>query len=160
MNGPKDFRGRRLGILITDGVAADLLASLRRAMEEEGATVKLIAPQVGGALASDGSQITADEKIDGAPSVLFDGVAVLTSDAACKLLIEESTARDFIADAFAHLKVIGYVPAALPLLRKAGVEGSQDAGIIELNTSQSLAQFVQSCRQLRIWQRGRKVNQV
>jgi catalase len=159
-NGPKDFRGRRLGILITDGVAADLLASLRRTMEEEGVTVKLIAPQVGGALASDGSRITADEKIDGAPSVLFDGVAVLTSDEACQLLIEESTARDFIADAFAHLKVIGYVPAALPLLRKAGVEGSHDAGIIELNTSQSLTQFVQSCRQLRIWQRGRKVKQV
>ena len=35
-------------------------------------------------------------------------------------LLQESTARDFVADAFAHCKFIGYVEAALPLFEKAG----------------------------------------
>jgi catalase len=32
-------------------------------------------------------------------------------------LLPESTARDFVADAFAHCKFIGYVDAATPLYR-------------------------------------------
>ena len=53
------------------------------------------------------------------PSVLYDAVAC------CRLqtrrdLMQEPTARDFVADAFAHCKFIGYVEAALPLFAKAG----------------------------------------
>ena len=36
-------------------------------------------------------------------------------------LLKESTARDFVADAFAHCKFIGYVEAAVPLFEKAGI---------------------------------------
>jgi catalase len=158
-NGPKNLSGRRLGILVTNGADADLLTALRRVMNEEGAMVKLIAPQVGGVQASDGSRVAADEKLDGAPSVLFDAIAILASNEGCKLLLEEATARDFIADAFAHMKIIGYVPSALALLHKAGLEGSGDSGVIELTTPR-LSQFVQSCRQLRIWERFPKVKQI
>ena len=66
--------------------------------------VKLVAPMVGGVKASDGTWIAADEKIDGGPSVVFDAVAVLLSDAGAQLLTDEATARDFVADAFSHCK--------------------------------------------------------
>ena len=94
---------------------------MQAAFKQEGALVKLVAPMVGGVEASDGSWIDADEKIDGGPSVVFDAVAVLLSDAGAALLAEEATARDFVADAFAHCKFIAHTAAAMPLLQKAGV---------------------------------------
>ena len=85
--------------------------------------LKLVAPMVGGIEASDGSFIEADEKIDGGPSVLFDAVVLLPSADGAAMLAREATARDFVADAFAHLKFIGYGAAAEPLLKKAGARG-------------------------------------
>src|SRR3546814_8157225 len=73
--------------------------------------LKFVAPRIGGVEASDGSFIEGDEKIDGGPSVVFDAVAILLSDEGAKLLSKESTARDFAADAFAHLKFIAHSPA-------------------------------------------------
>jgi catalase len=59
--------------------------------------------------------------IDGAPSVLYDAIALLPSETAIDNLVQESTVRDFIADAYAHCKFIGFVDAARPLLAKAGI---------------------------------------
>ncbi|MGQ3206068.1 MAG: catalase-related domain-containing protein, partial [Sphingopyxis sp.] len=112
--GPKRFEGRKLGVLVTDGVDAKLLKGLKTAIEKEKALVELIAPKVGGVTASDGSWIEAQHMIDGGPSVLFDAVAVLASPAAIEDLVKEATARDFVADAFQHCKFIGYDESAFP----------------------------------------------
>ncbi|MGN6606588.1 MAG: catalase, partial [Jatrophihabitans sp.] len=48
LNGPKSFAGRKVGALVTDGVDADVLAALRKALKAEGAMLKLVAPEVGG----------------------------------------------------------------------------------------------------------------
>ena len=152
------FEGRKLGALVSDGVDAALLNGLRAALEKEGAVLKVVAPMIGGVEASDGSWIEADEKIDGGPSVVFDAVAVLLSDAGAKLLAEEATARDFVADAFAHCKFIAHNGAAAPLLAKAGV--AADGGVVELKAARDAAAFVQTCRQLRFWEREAKVKRV
>jgi catalase len=157
---PGTFKGRKLGVLVSDGVDATLLGAIQAAFREEGAIVKLVAPMVGGVKASDGSWITADEKIDGGPSVVFDAVAVLLSDTGAQLLRDEATARDFVADAFAHCKFIAHTAAATPLLEKAGVAAARDSGVVELSEPGEAAIFVQTCRQLRFWEREAKVKQV
>ena len=159
-NGPKDFKGRKVGALITDGVDAGLVKALRQALKKEGAVLRLVAPMVGGVEASDGSWIEAQEKIDGGPSILFDAVVLLVSEDGVKLLTNEATARDFIADAYAHLKFIGFVDAAKPLLQKAGVEMTGDEGLIPLGRAGDMAGFVETCRKLRYWKRGPRVKQV
>jgi catalase len=78
-NGPKDFKGRKVGALVTDGVDARLLTALREAVEAEGAMLELVAPMVGGVTATDGTLIPVQQKINGGPSVLYDAVAVLPS---------------------------------------------------------------------------------
>ncbi len=70
--------------------------------------VELVAPTVGGFEASSGDWIEADHMIDGGPSVLFDAVALVLSDEAADRLTREAAARDFVADAFAHCKFIGF----------------------------------------------------
>ena len=161
LNGPESFKGRKVGALVTDGVDSKLLEALQTALAAEGAQLKIIAPMVGGVEAADGTWIEADEKIDGAPSVVFDAVALLVSEQGAEILVNESTARDFIADAFAHLKFIAYVDAALPMMARAGIdERDVDGGCIELSTGNRARTFVEACRKLRFWERSAAVKQV
>ena len=122
--------------------------------------LKFVAPMVGGVEASDGTWIEADEKIDGGPSVLFDAVVLLPSAAGAELLAKEPTARDFVADAFAHLKFIGYTAAAEPLLKKAAVFDDRDDGVIPLRSADDAAPFVATCRKLRVWARESRISQI
>jgi hypothetical protein len=55
--------------------------------------LKLVAPEVGGVEASDGTWYEADEKLDGGPSVLFDAVAILPSENGAALLATKPAAR-------------------------------------------------------------------
>ncbi|NTE63553.1 catalase HPII, partial [Agrobacterium fabrum] len=147
------FEGRKLGILITDGVDAKLLKGLTQAVTAEKAVFEFIAPKVGGVTASNGTLIEAHHMIDGGPSVLFDAVALLTSVAAIDELAKEATARDFVADAFQHCKFIGYDQSALPLLEKAGIADAMDEGVLPLPGEEGLAAFVSELGKLRVWAR-------
>jgi catalase len=151
--GPKRFEGRKLGILVTDGVDAKLLKSLTAAITKEKAVFEIIAPKVGGVTASDGSWVEAHHMIDGGPSVLFDAVALLTSDQAIDDLVKEATARDFVADAFQHCKFIGYDQSALPLLDKAGISAALDEGTIALSSAKDAVEFTEELGKLRVWGR-------
>jgi catalase len=159
-NGPESFMGRKVGVLVTDGADAAMLGGLRSALEAEGAIMEIIAPMVGGVEASDGSWIEAKHKIDGGPSVLYDAVALLPSKEGAELLATQAAARDFVADAFAHMKFIGHAPAAKPLFKKAGVAESMDGGFIALKNGGDAAKFVAACRKLRFWDRERLVKEV
>jgi catalase len=153
LRGPASFKGRKVGALVTDGVDSAILYALKTALEEEGALLEIVAPHVGGVEASDGSWVEAAQQLRGGPSVLYDAVALLPSADGVESLIQEPTARDFVADAFAHCKFIGYVQAALPLFGKADVPDSRDDGCIALEAPEACAQFIATCRQLRFWAR-------
>jgi catalase len=157
-NPANTFKGRKLGILVTDGVDGTLLKALQDAAEAEGAVVKLIAPQVGGVKPAKGGLIEANEKLDGGPSVVFDAVAILASKEGSTLLADEATARDFIADAFAHVKFIAYAASAKPLLDKAGV--APDDGCVEIASAKDATAFLKRCRDLRFWAREAKVKRI
>jgi catalase len=157
LNPPKSFAGRKVGALVTDGVDRSLLEALKKELEAEGALLEIVAPAVAGVKSSDGALIEADEKIGGGPSVLYDAVVILPSEEGASLLLKNAAARDFISDAFGHLKYIGWVKAAQPLLEKAGIADDLDDGCIELTSAKSVAQFVASCRKLRVWQREQVV---
>ena len=152
-NGPGSFAGRKVGVLVSPGADAELLKKLQMAIEKEGATMEIVAPNVGGIEASDGSMIAAKHMIDGGPSVLFDAVALVLSEEGAERLTGEAAARDFVADAFSHCKVIGFTSGAIPLLVKAGVDPNADEGLIGLGDAKAIAGFVKSCRKLRLWSR-------
>jgi catalase len=152
-NGPESFAGRKIGVLVADGSDAALIAGLQAAAEQEGATVELVAPAVGGVETSDGKCLEADQQIDGGPSVLYDAVVLLVSAAGASELAREPAARDFVTDAYAHYKFIGYTGGAAPLLEATGVSELRDGGFIELSGNGSAVSFISACRQLRFWER-------
>jgi catalase len=152
-NGPESFAGRKVGVLVSPGADAALLKRLQSAIEKEGAVMEVVAPKVGGVEAADGSWIEAKHMIDGGPSVLFDAVGLILSEEGAERLAGEAAARDFVADAFAHCKFIGFSDGALPLLERAGVDPKVDEGLIGLDSPKSVAKFIESCRKLRLWSR-------
>ena len=157
--GPESFAGRKVGILATDGMDAGVFSALTDALTEEGALYEVVAPVVGGVTDSEGNHIAAKQKVDGGPSVLYDAVVILPSEDGARLLSQEATARDFVTDAFAHMKFIGYVGQAMPLLEKAGIAADLDAGCMAFDNGTTPASFIAACRQLRFWPREEAVDQ-
>jgi len=125
------LKGRAVGILIADGSDGAVIEKIRKAVTDAGATVKIIAPKIGGVKLATGSMLAADGQLAGTPSVLFDAVAVILSDEGAKALSKESAAIDFVRDAFGHLKAIAVDKGGQALLRTANI--AQDAGVVDAN---------------------------
>jgi catalase len=151
-NGPESFAGRKLGLFLSDGADADLVKAIEDAFQAEGAVVAVVAPHIQGAKLSDGSMRAADEKIDGGPSVLFDAVAVVLSDDKADEVSMMKPAKDFVSDAFAHCKFIGWNAAAKPLFEAAGLGDKEDDGTLKLDSG-NVDAFLKASRDLRFWPR-------
>ena len=152
---PDSFAGRKVGVLVTNGADAETLAALRAAAESAGATVEIVAPAVGGVDISDGSRVPAGQQVDGAPSVLYDAVAVIAEPGGARALAARPAARDFVTDAVAHCKFIGYTSGAAVLFEAAGLPADPagaDGGFISLSEHPA-AEFIARCQQLRYWDR-------
>ena len=157
--GPMSFKGRKLGLLLTDGADAGLVQAVMSAVEAQGALCEIVAPQVGGVTLSDGAFLEAKQKIDGGPSVLYDAVAVVVSAEGAQLLAMDKPAKDFVSDAYAHCKFIGYTPQAQPFFERAGVTAADlDEGVVALDGPAAVAGFIEACGQVRLWAREAKVD--
>ena len=156
------LQGRKVGALVSDGTDGALVSELRSALAAAGATLELVAPTVGGIVTAEGERLPVDHKIDGAPSVLFDAVAILPSAEGGAQLALEAAAVNFVRDAFGHLKVIAYLPTAAPLFVKGGLSDAtpdSDPGLIAL-PSASIDDSVQAAAKGRIWAREPHVRRV
>ncbi|HEY9091834.1 catalase [Parasphingorhabdus sp.] len=152
-NGPASFKGRKLGIYIADGGNAKLVEALQGAVKNTGATYEIIAPHIGGAKLSDGKLMPADQKIDGGPSVLYDAVAILMSKKTATKLASDKPSQDFISDAFAHAKFIAYDANSRAILEEVVGSDKLDEGCVELSNDQDAQDFIDSCAELRFWDR-------
>jgi catalase len=145
------LRGRKVGALITDGVDDGILDALRNAVEKEGATFAIVAPKAAGVKTAKGKRVAADHALSSGPSIFFDAVALVPSEAGAALLAREAAAIDWVRDAFGHLKIIGTVEAAGPILEKAAVE--EDDGVVDLAGRGGVKAFIDAAKRQRIWAR-------
>ena len=120
--------GRSVGILIHDGSDASTVAAIKSAALADGAKVKIVAPRIGGAKMADGSNLPADGQLAGTPSVMFDAVALVLSEAGARSLVGEAAAIDFVRDAFGHLKAIAVDDGGRALFEDAC--GAPDGGVV------------------------------
>ena len=123
------LQGRAIGILIADGSDGASIKKIKKAGSDAGASVKIIAPKIGGAKLADGSMLAADGQLAGTPSVFFDAIAVILSNEGAKALAMEGAAIDFVRDAFGHLKAIAADKGGQGLLKAANV--GNDAGVVD-----------------------------
>jgi catalase len=114
--------------------------------------VVVIAAMIEGVTLSDGTSLPADAQLEGAPSVLFDEVAVIAGKEGCRELMKKGAAIEFLQHAFGHLKAIGLNAAARRLADKAGL-GADDF-VIDLD--EVVAPLVERAAQ-RLWTREAQV---
>ncbi len=113
------LQGRAIGVLIHDGSNASTLKKLKDTLGNTGARVVTVAPRRLGVTLSDGKKIDADAQLAGAPSVLFDAIAVLLAPKAADELAHQDAALGFVRDAHAHLKAICMDEGGQALLQAA-----------------------------------------
>ncbi|WP_148649353.1 catalase [Novosphingobium barchaimii] len=157
-NGPDSFKGRKLGILLSDGADAAIFKALVAAVEADEAVYEVIAPKIAGVTLSDGTTVAAKHKIDGGPSVLFDAVAIVVAKEGAALLALDAPTKDFVADAFAHCKFIGFTAEARSIFAKAGMTDDLDEACLLLEDEEDAVMFLAACRQLRHWARELEVD--
>jgi catalase len=145
------LEGRAVGILVADGSDGTVIKRVKKAATAAGATVKIVAPRVGGAQLADGSMLAADGQLAGTPSVLFDAVAVVLSGEGAQTLAQESAAIDFVRDAFGHLKAIAADDGGNRLLKAANVK--RDHGVVDATDTKA---FIAAAK-TRQWDREKAV---
>ena len=87
--------------------------------------------------------------------MLYDDAAILAEPGGARALAARPAGRDFVTDAVAHCKFIGYTSAAAVLFEAAGLPmdpSSADDGFISLSEHPA-AEFIARCGQLRYWHR-------
>ena len=144
------LNGRHIGILVSENASATIVKNLISQIKKAGAIYTIIAPTVGRVNLNDDSKIDAQQKIGGAPAVLFDAIALAIGDKTA--IASNPKLHEFIMDAYINFKYIGYT-----------VEGKDffvnnpliniDEGCMLLDKKNSTNDFIKSCLNLRFWQR-------
>jgi catalase len=149
------LEGRCVGILVDDGSDARQVKRIADAVGRAKATLKVVAPRVGGVTLSDGSHLPADGQLAGTPSVVFDAVALVIGNGACARLTRDAAACDFVRHAFAHLKAIAFSADAAPLLEACGIgQAQRDGGVVPVD---EVERFI-AAASTRQWEREAQVH--
>ena len=146
------LEGRKIGVLVSEGYDPAILDALLTAAETEGAVLEVIGLHVGPIPSSAGETLTPHHAVAAAPSVLFDTVVLAISGTAVDAMKQKAAVMNFILDAYAHLKIIGYTPDAMPLLDRAEV--AIDDGVVKMDAREGVASYIDAAKYGRVWSRA------
>ncbi|KAF8520224.1 catalase [Hysterangium stoloniferum] len=118
------IKGRRIAILIADGVNVTEVEGICSALEGGKATSWLIGPRRGivygaGQTAGGSSGLHTDHHFEGMRSTMFDAVIIPSGATHATALAKMGRVVHWIREAFGHLKPIGAIGEAVTLLEKA-----------------------------------------
>ncbi len=134
--GDGGIRGRRVAIMVDDGVDGAAALALHEGLEAEGAVPHFVGVRLGRVRPEDGgAPIEVSATLENMPSVLFDALAVPGGERACKALGNVGHAAEFIKDQYRHAKPILAIGAGRALVENAGVparlaSGEPDPGLL------------------------------
>lgn len=156
---------RQVAFLCADGVSETSVNKLKKALEDKGATAKIVGPHAGSIKTDTGKEIKTDFTFFSSSSVLFDAVYI-PGGANLTSLEGNDNVIQFINDAYRHCKVIGADAGTEKLLSKTTI-GNKLAdnkettlpGVV-MNTDTSFTgDFITQLGKHRIWEREEKIVQ-
>ena len=128
--GDGNIRGRKVALLVADGIDATSLRAAHAALAEQGALPRFIGPRLGRVQPGVGDAIHVEATFETAPSVIWDAMVLPAGDDKLAL---HGRAVEFLKDQYRHCKPIlalgggvvdaARLPASLP-------DGSVDAGLV------------------------------
>ena len=123
--GPMDsIRGRKVAVLVADGINADSVRRVQDALEREGVTVETVG-KFKGSLSGDngGPGIKVDKNYQTTSSLMYDAVYVPGGKAGVDALKMQGPALKFVTEAYMHLKPIAAFGEGVELLEAAQLKG-------------------------------------
>ena len=146
--------GRRVALLVTDGVNADALREVQRRLLQADAVPQVVGLRLGRVLCSQGRPIEIETTVEAMPSVLWDAVVLPTGEgqagAALSTFAADPNVQDFIRQQYQHGKPILVLGrTGRYILAKAGLplrlaDDQPDPGLVlsEVGGDDGPAQFI------------------
>jgi catalase len=162
------IQSRKIAVLVAEGFDDGGLATMKKALMNAGAQVKLIAPRLGSIKGLSGEGVKIDFSLLTTASVLFDAVYVPGGDKSIATLLREPDAIHFINEAYKHCKAIAATGEGVNLLAASsiGVEKTKNGntgknklviheGVITSanQTAKVATEFINAIAQHRFWER-------
>jgi catalase len=157
--GDGNIRGRRIAILVADGVDGEAVESMGEALLRAGARPRLLSARLRDVVAAQGEPLTPDATLETTPSVLYDAVIIPDGADAASGLVSLGHAVEFVKDQYRHCKPIFAAGAGAELLRKAGIptdDEETDFALIRTDgksSGQGLKRLVAALGKHRNWDR-------
>ena len=126
--GDGSVAGRKVVILVADGVLGQSASEVHAALFEAGAVPRFAAPRIGPVQTADGVELQADVSLENEPGFLFDALVVPDGEAGIHALLQDAHVFEFVRDQFRHCKPILALGAGVTLLRASGLGPALDAG--------------------------------
>ncbi|WP_166364637.1 catalase HPII [Pseudomonas akapageensis] len=146
-----DIKGRKVAILVADGVDGASVDGIVKALEAESAHPKVLGPTSAPVKTADGKSLAVDASMEGSPSVTFDALWVPGGKAAINALSADGVAMHFLLEAYKHLKAIGVHADVKALLDTLHLK--TDAGLIVGDDGKAHAAFITAIAKHRVWER-------
>ena len=144
------IKGRKVAILVADGVNGKHVSAMMSALDEAGAQGIIVAPRLGPIAGLSGMEPKGTLK--GMPSILFDGVFVPGGSKAIATFQQSGEALHYVMEAYKHRKTIAAVDEGKDLLESAHLE-SASAGIVIGKGSAPVEKFLADLGAHRHWDR-------
>ena len=133
--GDGSLLGRKIAILVADGITGQSAVDLHAALAAQGAVPRFVAPRIGPVKTADQVAINADASLENEPGFLFDALALPDGEAGVQALAADGHTMEFIKDQHRHCKTILVMPASSALMLKAQIpsalaSGEPDPGIV------------------------------
>lgn len=150
--------GRRIAILLVDGVDSRGVRALHAGLVAQGAVPRFVGARLGSVQSDSGEAIAVEVTMETTPAVLYDAVVVPDGEKAATVLGSLGHALEFIKDQYRHCKPILALGFGIHVVEQAGVpprlaNGQRDPGLIllpEAEVSSALPLFVQAIAKHRL----------
>ncbi|MEV6943466.1 catalase [Streptomyces sp. NPDC051172] len=123
LRGDGSIRTRQIAVLVTDGVDAEQVTSVREALAAEGAVVEALAPTDGTVRGADGESYVVDRALPTVASVLYDAVLLPGGQDGAPAAAKAPDALRFVRDAYRHGKPVGALGSGVGVLSALEPEG-------------------------------------
>jgi len=126
-SGGNSIATRRIAVLVAAGVEVGALRVIQHALQEAGASSRLLADRVGTLATASGQQLAVEHTYRCESSVMFDAVIVPGGAASVDALTTCGDAMRFVQEAYRHGKAICVIGEGMRLLAPLGFADAQAA---------------------------------
>jgi catalase len=132
--GEPTARGRRVALIVADGVDSASLRAAHAALAKAEAAPRFVGLRLGAVLGNDGTPIHVEVSLEAAPSVVWDAVVLPDGEVGATALADQGQVIEFVKDQYRHCKPILALGHASAVLAAAGIDmqlpdGSADPGL-------------------------------